>query len=1342
MSNSEIPWDLFESSFLENYQLDYPEISAQSYLSSPPKTTSPSETEDPLQGPSAPPLPDQSDIMITEDPFEIDRSWDHDIIIDTDNTIVPDSPPQLESQVIKKKKSTQQIYSDSEEERIANQIKAAEESEDSQERYQPDASPNGLLFDSVAEWNLFISDPSLDPSLRDYLTGPTQTITRLYEQVQGVYDEFFTGDNALTPQEAYQTLIAHSKEKSMYPKQIFLSHRKDGNIERFAISYFEFKTKPFGSLKYPDYYPQPPGRFLGVSKAVVHTPLLYMSIERGLLYKADSLISLRRSRPSWHIYESLIETKSKHQISFSTLLDTHSVTQLIILGIFNNIIGRGINIEEIFSERGMGDDPTTRTIRYWFQVKMVIRENIPPKTPPSITFTSEILTTNGDNKWLKSIILSLLIWTHKLMSKAGLTEYFNMIGGDTEIGHLHSLSIFFYVPKPNTVGGCQNFYGQKLLSRKFKKMLYNPNSTYNNCLFWCLKYMEGNEIDDLSINEMRASFGFTDGSPIDVQSISAIANYYDVDFKIYHVVKDVSNNRRVFRELIHHRCGDQPTPNCVKLILYKNHYQLVTNPNVLKWTSCNKCHEWFKDINKHVSKCKLCDQCGLKLSSKHKCRAPKQERQKHKSVRKVNNKMLVIPDLTNIWICDFETFMVGHEMVVYAAAICNLRECLDQKPVTIFYGRESLNNFMAHILGLKGIVVFYNGSRFDYYFIINWCIRNNIQLKEFVKDADGNRITNLKIKKLKFWDLCLFTSCSLASLCRSLKIDEKFWKHEFDHTLIQSWKSVKIYKSTVVPYLRYDIISLAHCFDLFTSTMHRLYLLHPLRSPTLAAYAYDVWRTYYVSTENLKKIKISLKEEYYWFHDRALYGGRCCPQVQRFISRQYLSLERMMQMDPEEREIYFNMIDDYVVLLDVVSLYPFVSKRKYPIGEPRWMDNTDDFLMMMGDPSREDEIRRSFVEVDVECPRNILTAFLFARDHNHDLVVDLEPKYNQVYDGASLIEAYKLGYRVTKCYKWLRYPYLENILDSYMTNCITEKGKHPKDSAEYFVHKSMGNSNTGKFNQQAINIKQHITSNDMVFEDELMLKIKKIEPFELNDETIGYYYEERVEERVTKPSHIGVNILSNSREYMSETTRAFNGYYDTKHMPMYGDTDSVLVHKSVCDLNIPFFGDEWGQLKKEYGNAKIVRAFMLAPKTYALEYLVPHKEKGFEIKWHIRAKGIPKSKIADNELSYNNIVSPIVPRTPIELRETLYSVYNREGDFIYATPGLTIKHFEDMSLKKYYTVVAYASLDKFLARKGKLPYIELDHLKHRTINYNDWWTKGKRIIDNETGVSYPVGFNK
>jgi DNA polymerase type B, organellar and viral len=1106
--------------------------------------------------------------------------------------------------------------------------------------------------------------------------------------------------------------------------------------------------------------------------------------KEGELTPYKCLITVTRSRPNFYIYCSNMDI-NWCDVDLSTRVIANPVYSGVIAGfLLKAFLKSNLSILELATF----DGAATYTASFWFQVTVVKPFNVEARELDRVTFTTPILAvpiSREDGRyWITVAALFLASFMSWKLQTTQHQEYFQMIDDNTEgAGHVTNIKLFF-IRRPlngaemkmqvdmeeqanaeesvseNSSGGCRGFFGNKYISHRLTRYVFDPQSIYNNCLFFCIYQALERVLSDEEALIDRSLLNIQNGAKVMVSDLDAICEHFKIGICLY-VIHTHASKQKMFD--VYGFYG-QPQAQQLYILLKSNHYCLITNVvKLLQFRSCACCFDWFNATTKrglsHFSKCAKCNICGLKKTKGHNCRETTGKRKKVSYAQKKKNKF---EGIENFYAADFETFQINGEMKVYAAGIVKITHAKgspDTAKVQIFYGRNSLAAFCNFLVALnkKITVVFYNGARFDFWFILRWLLRRKIKVDRFIREPKSNKLMCLEFGKVKFWDLCLFTMASLKQLCINFNIPKKFQKGDFNHKKIVDWATVKLHRKEVTAYLYYDVMALALCHITFVEKFWDLYNMSPTKCITLSHAAYDVWRNQYIEKENLSYIKIPSFDEWKFLR-RGLFGGRTMAYRKGFQSNVYLHYGFFSRMSADAQTQLFNICSDYLDYFDVVSLYPWVSKRKMPIGTPKFMISENNLLQAYAVLTKlcktekdEDLIRRSYFEVDVVCPDDIYIAFLFARGSDGSLIADLNPKFNQVYDGSSLIEAFILGYRITKVHGWLLYPRSGVVLDSYMSHCYKNKAKHSKIEAEYYIHKQMMNDLTGKFSQSPIECDQYFFHDDSFLTNNELGEIKRVEWMnDDNGEQLAFYVEaEKEEKTITKPSNLGVFILSESRVLMSEYTRAFDGYRNAKNCPYYCDTDSLIISHEVYEefKSKPIFGKEWGQLKNELGeHCKIVSAFFPAPKTYALEYWYLEQEgldKGkICCKWYIRAKGIPKGDVACTDAKDYEALEATLKEKPDDLKEALFSLHTRAGFRKETRNTLSFYFFKEMMVNDCYIIVHYGALRKYLLDQNQLgSTVKLDLDLHRSINHSRWWDNGKRMIEGEDkwDISVPAG---
>lgn len=923
-----------------------------------------------------------------------------------------------------------------------------------------------------------------------------------------------------------------------------------------------------------------------------------------------------------------------------------------------------------------------------------------------------------------------------LLENEGDTEYKSFFFESTSTTVVVRMGVVVVVP-PRRYGGCKFVSTKKPLPKEISKFLYCPSTSNYMCFWDCVLKYVGDIYDMNDMIELKDRY-----SAFDVVRVDQAARVLEVEGYEYIIY----GLNEIFYELASNVTA--PTQLTVQLLLYKNHYYLIDNDKVLQKKKCSGCFKYLQATNlKHFESCKSCLVCKKRMGPGHICTFSKPRAPEGSNVLKRNKRIKTnaFVSLSGMYFADFETLTdPSGRMVVYSAAICPVEvvekygEGVDVGRVECrrFLGEDALESFMRFVEPLEGTLCFYNGSRFDFFFILEWLVHHRVELDTLVRDDKSNRLVRLGFWKLKLWDLCLFTMASLAQTCKDLKVPTQYVKKNFDHDKIKSYADVRLHSDEIVEYNSYDVICLGIAFINFATAVWNLYKFNVTEASTLSQMAYEIWRTHWITEEERKMIMLPTTDEYQYIR-RALYGGRCMPQAKWFIS--------------EELDKDFADIEDYLIYLDVSSLYPSASVLgKFPLGNCDWA--TDNQLRMIevelarcGGEEDMYTVMRSYCEVDVVCPKNLLTPFLMARNHRGQLIQDLYDKYHQVYDGITMVEAVRLGYVFTKIHRALVYQALGNPIQAYMVNAYENKSNSSKDSVDYAIHKYMMNGLTGKFNQILIGHDWFVK-----YDDAFMLQNPDVVKMEwvfsdTQSDYLGMMVALANDNTPNKPLAFGVNILSMSRVLMSKYTSFIGGYHRISNFSFYGDTDSMIIHKRAHaealdkDGSENVFGNKLGLLVDELAGSKIIRAIFLQPKTYILEVLKPSGQ----LEWIVRAKGIPKSEKIINVRTYMDEMDADVDDESASLTEVIYYLVSPDGQVLQSRRCLNWHYFESMVLRDCKVLVHFGSLKRRVVdqTRGNMPAtVELILKQERTINGVEWWEAGKRIILEEGELSVPDGY--
>jgi hypothetical protein len=763
--------------------------------------------------------------------------------------------------------------------------------------------------------------------------------------------------------------------------------------------------------------------------------------------------------------------------------------------------------------------------------------------------------------------------------------------------------------------------------------------------------------------------------------------------------KDSSDSKRIawrFGRIPKIFGGDGRSAVVLHLLLHAGHYFVtdvidpeVDVPKVINYASCRSCGRWIdttKGVSwKHLERCYrcICNSATL-IGSGHKrlCKGltPKSVRKGWKPIRIYDSDLNDKAWDSEVHFADFECFVDpdgGRQHVVYAAALHSTNA---EKPLA-WYGKNALDDFMEFVLTLKGVLYFYNGSGYDLFFIMNWMVRNKAHVlkKGFVKKGSRIMAMNLRTRPvtLTVRDLFLFTHCSLARACGDWGVQDSLSKTSFDHERVRSWSDVEEVKAEVLPYVKQDVVALRALYMKIAGHQWEVFGQNLTKYMSLSHLTYGIW-----TAKNNKMCKLiylpdAVEDE--WMR-KAYYGGRCQPQSKGFMASGF---EEMYDHYIETGELKLEMLKnpgDFLQYIDVVSLYPHVMRDKlYPCGSFKFyqvrtekrggpMTTWEKSLINSLKVAPNETQARRIYKVDVQCPLDILTPFLFNRDSDGKLVQDLLPKIGATYTGPELVHAISLGYEVTRIYEFFEFEMLKPLFKAYILLLFEMKKAAKKGTQAYATAKLLMNSLSGKMGQKMIlsnwfccTTAQFPADNAMLLDWEPIL--------DEDNNCVAFMYEEEKHNPTPQyPVYLAAFILGYSRIHMSEALVACGGYRKPKRAMYYTDTDSFVLHAEavkILEETTNMIGHELGQLDDELEGGKVVAAVFLAPKTYILVYVDKEQKKLMSV---VRCKGIPHmsmpfdcrddTKVVDEYLKKIGMLDETnkIPDHYVDLRKKVYTV--------------------------------------------------------------------------------------
>ena len=370
------------------------------------------------------------------------------------------------------------------------------------------------------------------------------------------------------------------------------------------------------------------------------------------------------------------------------------------------------------------------------------------------------------------------------------------------------------------------------------------------------------------------------------------------------------------------------------------------------------------------------------------------------------------------------------------------------------YGANALQDTIDDFIQFENkIITAYNGSRFDFYFLLNKLIERGIKVKDLM--ISNGRIMSFSYgafqKENTICDLYLFINSSLSGACKDFKIKNQ--KSSFEHSKMKTWEDVEKYRSEVEPYLKLDVLTLQELFETFNSFMYKIIKTNITNFKTISHLAYEIWTNMDPKTKGF--IVEVPDEEKYAFIKLGTYGARCYPQQREYQSPYY---EEIISGKMTYEEL--KNTDEFKHNSDVSSLYPAsMSEYSYPVGKSRWSEN----------PNVEyNNHKIGLYTINFIPPTNIRIPIL-PRKEEMSLIWSLEAGTG-VYTNIDIKNAIENGYAVTFIDKCLVWDKAENIFGDYVRKFYELKVQAEADGNDVIksITKLLLNALYGKQLQRAI----------------------------------------------------------------------------------------------------------------------------------------------------------------------------------------------------------------------------------------------------------------------------------
>lgn len=805
-------------------------------------------------------------------------------------------------------------------------------------------------------------------------------------------------------------------------------------------------------------------------------------------------------------------------------------------------------------------------------------------------------------------------------------------------------------------------------------VVWCPNVKNNNCFFACAKYVILQE----SKNKKEIIPPLLISERVDVwRTHLKLGAKKMVDFRTIYRFNQMMlrRNIRIYDE--HH--------NLISTIYYEGDESEMHEkyrPSNLPIIDLVLFHEHYFVITRHTLALYMCSYCGKRdivNMDKHTCNANTVSYYNKRVTNcivyedkrfKENEKVLAKPYLwENLLFYDFETFFNGVKHQVYAVGAIHVDSTGAQHYFS-FTGDTALETFFMYLRHMYEqkislTLISYNGSNFDHYFLLEEQIRTGDKIDEFVMNKGRLlQITFLGHKLLDLWNF--LGPASLDSNCKSYQISVS--KHVFPHLFIRDWKHLD-YVGTLLDeehypahmrdkyndwrskqpsnyefnlmqecehYLKLDVECLAQLGFKFMQEMWNNFQIYLPNYMTLSQTAFGLWRA---SLNPNWSIPLPVDPVLYDMTNEATYGGRC-----HFVKRFFKSSTYLEGITP------YDEIEDYLVDLDVVSLYPAsMMSVEFPCGPVARVESDADVAVLQEWLDSHGELPVGIFEVSVKCPTHYLVSPLPRKnDKGHTVWNNLHSE-RQVYTNVDIRTGLRYGYqfKIKSAFVWkekqpLFGQYIHDMFQNKAKQDVLKQSKHPDyNPAAREVFKKLMNALYGKMMQKR-QFEDHEFIDNSIDEEDVEQNKRWTKFLDAHE---GVQYKELTDsvmmmsgsrhdfqKTVTKPHYLGAFILSHSRRIMNDMydvvdpTRLMDksNYSWTDSMKnsfFYTDTDSLIVHSSQMAQCQCKMGKDLGMLADELDGGKIIEGYFLSPKLYCVKYITPDGK----VHEKVRAKGIPNS---------------------------------------------------------------------------------------------------------------------
>jgi hypothetical protein len=570
----------------------------------------------------------------------------------------------------------------------------------------------------------------------------------------------------------------------------------------------------------------------------------------------------------------------------------------------------------------------------------------------------------------------------------------------------------------------------------------------------------------------------------------------------------------------------------------------------------------------------------------------------------------------------------------------------------------------------------FNNANYDNMIIAKVLVNTGVK---FDFRLQNSSLIVLSCDFMETWDLCRFMpGFSLDSAAKSLGAPPELQKSHFPHKFVRDWEiltyegvepgaewyfkvpddlkspnwapaQVWNLKERCLYYLKKDVEATQYVFEKLQTVCHETLGVDIRSFITASHMSYEVWTNLvanatknhgrYNPLEHLKKLhKLPIPNlRFENIIRQAIYGGRTYNTVYEYKSADYDTLKEKLAAG---EQVTLDSIEDYMMVLDVVSLYATAMKDyQYPTGDYR--DATREELLEIDAKMRlgvYDEIPAGYYRVSYVSnktlkipimPRKVFDVKDNGTIESKGLIWDLKDVDDAWYAWPDIQNGLERGYEF-QLKEAIIFETKGYVFKEYIDLALKLKVESEANGNEVLriLAKLLCNALYGKMLQRLITENTAVieTSQDM---DDFLVTNELTDIVLLHDEkkrllAVGEGVE--IERMIRKCVYLGGYVLAYSRKIM-------HGYADIAERPFdYSDTDSLCFrnfgelkekYAPVLRQNVP--GYLWYDIK---GPHKVVAAYFLGPKTYLLEYF-----DGKSLQLKKRSKGIPSDKLTREDFS-------------------------------------------------------------------------------------------------------------